>query len=307
MINRRAILGTCLLGVVFLASCSKVTPPKFLPLTEAHQKFVKICQEEYKLNVVVEALQHTAWIYVPLQEELLQVAATPEGVKKSETSEVRPAIKYLQVSYDNHRFLASHDIQPEKTYAQSQGYKMDYTAAYQRTSQAVLTTVSRAYFEAQDAPQFFVVVISDIKSGVEIENIFYLEDLKRYLSGGSIPQEEFVKRNIYEVKGRKDWVGDTQGRHLAYTEITMPGFLAKQIETRVNFKYQKSSFPPSNDARSEILTIVAETFKNYNFTDFNYVELRDLNTGRSETVSPAEIQAASAAPAPTSPTPTAAE
>ncbi len=306
MTRPRAILGICLLGAAFLASCSKVTPPQLKPLTEAHQKFVKICQEEYKLTVVVEALEHTVWIYVPLQENLMQLAATPDGPQRSEDSEERPAIKYLESSYDNRRFLISYDIHPEKTYAQSQGYKMDYTSAYQRTSQAVLTTVSRAYFEAQNAPQFFVVVIADVKTGVEIENIFYLEDLKRYLAGGSIPQEEFVKRNIYEVKGKREWIGDTQGRHLTHAEITMSEFLAKQIAGRINFKYQKSSFPPSADTRGEILNIVAETLKNYTFTDFNYVELRDLNTGRSETVSPAEIKSAPE-PAAATPTPTNAE
>ena len=102
----------------------------------------------------------------------------------------------------------------------------------------------------------------------------------------NIPQEEFVKRSLYDMKGKAQWIGDTEGRHLAYNEIVMPEFLARQITSRVNFKYQKSSFPPSNDARGEVLTIVAETLRNYNFTDFNYVELRDLNTGLTETVLP---------------------
>ena len=290
MIKARAILGISVLGVAFLASCSKVTPPKTRPLTEAHQKFVKICQEEYKLTVAVEALEHTVWIYVPLQENLMQLAATPDGPQKSETAEERPAIKYLETSYDSRRFLISYDIPPEKTYAQSQGYKMDYTSPYRLASQHILTAVSRAYFQAADAPQFFVFVTADVKSGVEIENIFYLEDLKRYMTMESIPQEEFLKRNIYEVKGKTDWIGDTAGRHLAHTEVTMPGFLAKQITGRINFKYQRSSFPPSADTRAEILNIIAATLKTYNFTDFNYAELRDLGTGRTETVSPAEIQ-----------------
>lgn len=299
MIKSRAILGICLFGAAFLASCSKVTPPKIRPVTEAHQKFVTMCREEYKLPAVAEALKHTVWIYVPLQDNLMQLAATPDGPHKSGNSEERPAVKYLESSYDNRRFLITHDIRPEKTYAQSQGYKMDYTSAYRLTSQHILTAVSRAYFQAADAPQFFVVVTADVKNGVEIENIFYLEDLKRYMTMESIPQEEFLKRNIYEVKGKTDWIGDTAGRHLAHTEITMPEFLAKQIATRINFKYQKSSFPPSADTRAEILNVVAETFKNYNFTDFNYVELHDIATGRTETVSPAEIQ--------TAPTPTGAK
>lgn len=290
MIKGRAILGVCLLGAAFLASCSKVTPPRTLPLTEAHQKFVKICREEHHLGVIVQALAHTVWIYVPLPEGILQVAATPEGALKSDTSEERPAVKYLETAYAHRRFLITHDIRPEKTYVQSPGYRMDYTPAYRQANQKILTAVSRAYFQAAEAPSFFAVVTADTKNGVEIENIFYLEDLKQYMTFENIPQEEFIKRNVYEVRGHTSWIGDTDGRHLAYAEITMPEFLAKQIATRINFKYQKSAFPPSADTRGEILSIVAETLKNYNFTDFNYVELRDMAGGLTETVLPAELK-----------------
>lgn len=328
MCQTRAISYTFLLGIILVTGCSKATPPEKAPLAEAHQKFLKICQEQQfnaifspraggtsemfrlpmtsalvatkdQLNVILHPLQHTTWIYVPLQKELVQLAATPEGPKESKTSEERPAVKYLHSAYENQRFIVSYDIRPDKTYAQSQGTKLDYVPLYHQISRQIMTAISQAYFDAAGAPSFFVVVIADVINGVEIENIFYLEDLKRYMMFENIPQEEFVKRSLYEIKGKAAWAGDTEGRHLAYSEITMPEFLARQITSRVNFKYQKSSFPPSNDARGEILNIAAETLKNYNFTDFNYVELRDLNTGLTETVSPVELQAASAPPTPT--------
>ena len=294
-----SLLGICLILLGLFAGCSKATPPAPRPLSEAHQKFLKICQEEHKLKVVLKPLRNTLWIYVPLDDDLMKISSTPEGARKSDTAEEHPAVKYLESVYSERRFKITHDIHPDKNYLQTPGYRLGYSSAYQKISQQILTGVSRAYFEAADAPQFFVVVITDVKNGVEMENIFYLEDLKQYMAFGALPQEEFVKRSIYEAKGKTDWIGDTEGRHLAYTEITMPEFLAKQIATRINFKYQKSSFPPSPDTRGEILKVVAETLKSYNFTDFNYVELRDLNTGRTETVSPAELQTASAPPTPT--------
>lgn len=316
----RAISYTFLLGIILVTGCSKATPPDKTPLTEAHQKFLKICQEQQfnaifnprtsgssgmfrlpmtsalvttkdKLNVILHPLTNTAWIYVPLREDLVRLAATPEGPQKSETSEERPTIKYIHSAYENQRFIITYDIHPDKSYAQSQGTKLDYVSLYHQISRQIMTAISQAYFDAADAPSFFVIVIADVLNGVEIENIFYLEDLKRYMMFENIPQEEFVKRSLYEMKGKAQWAGDTEGRHLAYSEMTMPEFLARQITSRVNFKYQKSSFPPSNDARGEILTIVAETLKNYNFTDFNYVELRELATGLTETILPVELQA----------------
>lgn len=299
-----SLIGIFLLSLGLLTGCSKAAPSAPPPLSDMHQKFLKICQEEHKLKVVLKPLRNTIWIYVPLDDDLMKIASTPEGMRKSDTAEEHPAIKYLESVYNDRRFKITYDIHPDKNYLQSPGYRLSYSSAYQKISQQILASVSRAYFEPTDAPQFFVIVITDIKNGVEMENIFYLDDLKRYMAFGALPQEEFLKRSIYEAKGKTNWIGDTQGRHLAYNELTMPEFLAKQMMTRINFKYQKSSFPPSADTRGEILNVAAETFKSYNFTDFNYVELRDLNTGLTETVSPTELQAVIAPP---TPTPTAAK
>lgn len=290
------LLGICLVLPGLFAGCSKTTPPAPRPLSEAHQKFLKICREEHKLKVVLKPLSNTLWTYVPLDDDLMKVSSTPEGARKSDMGEEHPSVKYLESVHNDRRFKITYDIHPDKNYLQSPGYRLAYSSAYQKISQQVLAGVSRAYFEAADAPQFFVVVIADVKNGVEMENIFYLEDLKQYMAFGALPQEEFVKRSIYEARGKTDWIGDAQGRHLAYTEITLPEFLAKQIATRINFKYQKSSFPPSADTRGEILKVVAETFKSYNFTDFNYVELRDLATGLVENVLPAELNRTSEDP-----------
>ncbi len=307
MTKPNPLLGIFLILTGSLAGCSKATPPAPPPLSEMHQKFLKICQEEHKLKVVLKPLRNTVWIYAPFDDDLMKVSSTPEGARKSDMGEEHPGVKYLESVHNERRFKITYDIRPDKNYVQTPGYRLGYSSAYQKISQAILTSVSRAYFEPTDTPQFFVTVIADVKNGVEMENIFYLDDLKRYMAFGALPQEEFLKRSIYEARGKSDWIGDSEGRHLAYNEITMPEFLAKQMMTRISFKYQKSSFPPSADTRGEILNAVAETLKSYNFTDFNYVELRDLSSGLTETVSPAELQAVSAPSAPKTPTPTTAE
>ena len=50
----------------------------------------------------------------------------------------------------------------------------------------------------------------------------------------------------------------------------MPDFLAKQIINRINFKYQRSNFPPSLETEKEILTHLKaclESGKQSNFDD----------------------------------------
>lgn len=288
------ITGLCAAISLFLSACSRATPPETAPLSEMHQKFLTICREEHKLNVVLKPLRDTLWIYVPLNDDLMKVSSTPEGTRKSDTAQGRQAVKYLDSIYSDRRFEITYDIHPDKNYPQSPGYGLGYSSAYQKVSQQILTGVSRAYFEPADAPHFFVVVIADVKNGVEMENIFYLEDLKRYMAFGSLPQEEFLKRSIYEARGKMEWIGDTEGRHLAYTDIAMPDFLAKQMATRINFKYQNSSFPPSDDSRQELLQIAAQTLSSYAFTDFTTLRLHDLATDTFETISPEQLKRAGA-------------
>lgn len=288
MTKSHYLLGVYLILLGLAAGCSKATIPKPIPLTEAHGKLLKIC-EKNGLNVVLKPLQHTLWIYVPVREDLVGLVATSEGPQKNESFQEHSVVKYLDSIYETQRFLITYDIRPDKNYTQSQGTKLDYLPGYHKINQQIITAISESYFDAADAPLFFVTIVSDILKGIEIENILHLYDLKWVMSAGSMPQEEYVKRVIYEIRGKKEWIGDAKGQHLAYREITMPEFLARQLTKRINFKYQQSSFPPSNDARREILTIVAETLKNYNFTNFNYIELRDLN-GINETVLPSELQ-----------------
>jgi hypothetical protein len=266
-----------------------------------HQKFLEICREEHKLKIVLKPLRDTLWIYVPLDDDLLEVSSTLKGMLKSDTAQERPTVKYLKSIYSNRHFEITYDVRPDKNYPQSPGYGLGYSSTYQKVSQQILTGVSRAYFEPADVPQFFVTVIADVKKGIEIENIFFLDDLKRYMAFGALPQEEFLKRSIYESRGKSEWIGDTEGRHLAYTEITMPDFLAKQMATRINFKYQTSSFPPSDDARQELLQIAAQTISAYNFTDFTALRLHDLSTDSVETISPEQLKAFASDETPSAP------
>ena len=97
---------------------------------------------------------------------------------------------------------------------------------------------------------------------------------------GLIPQEEFVLRNAVELRGDRNAIGDTQGRHLDYQEITWPKFLTQEILHRIRFKYQMSDFKPSEDDETEIITIAAQTLKAYPFSDFTSVKLHNLRTGK---------------------------
>src|SRR3989338_9840513 len=290
-----ATVGLPFWGILFLASCSDVTPVDTTLLSEAHGKFLQICREEYNLNVLIRPLKATFWVYVPLRENLLQIAAGKAGAQKSSTPQERPTVKFLEASFSltERLFLIRHDIGRQKVYPQNPGYGVEYTQAYRQTSRQILSAVSRSYFSSaktEGPPQFFVVVLTDIQNGIEIENTFYLDDLKKYMTLEAIPQEEYVKRSLHELRGNLEFIGDTEGKHLAYKEITLPDFLARQIANRITFQYQRSAFPPHEDAEEEILKNTARTLRYYDFADFTAIRLQDMQADTTKTVSPEALK-----------------
>lgn len=287
----------CLLISILPAGCSDTKPVPQTPLSDVHQKFLQLCREEYKLNVILKPLTRTVWVYAPLQESLMEIAASPKPALKSNEPALKPAVKFIDASFKDGNFLVKYDIAQQKIYPNPSGYNFEYTEAYRKISRNILTAVSRVYFsvdktgaDSAEVPDFFIVVITDIRRGMEIRNTFSLNDLKRYMSMESIPQEEYAQRNLFEVKGGQDFIGDSEGLHLDYEEITLPEFLGRQIIQRVNFKYQQSSFPPSDDTKTEILQIAARTLDYYGFTDFTSLHLRDLSAGSLETIPQSDLR-----------------
>ncbi len=289
---------SCFLILIFLSACSNTKSGQETTLPDAHQKFLRLCREEYKLDVTIKALSHTVWIYVPLKENLMGISAAKTPPLKSNQPVTKPAVRFIDASFKDGSFLVEYDIAAQKAYPNAPGYKFEYTQSYQKVNQRILTAVARSFFDAKKdgesasspAPVFFVITIADITDGIEITNTFDLDDLKKYMAMESIPQEEYVQRNLFEAKGNAACIGDTQGRHLDYREITMPEFLARQMIHRVNFKYQQSSFPPSDDTRTEILQIAAKTLGYYNFTNFASLQLRDLALDTVETIPGADLK-----------------
>ena len=143
----------------------------------------------------------------------------------------------------------------------------------------------------KDIPDFFVIIEADITNGLEARVLINLEDLKRAYVDQSF-HGEYAKRVISDQPtGNKNIIGDKEGNYIDYKDITWPEFLAKQMIFRINFKYQRSSFPPSDDTLMELLTIAADTVAAYDFTDFTSIKLEDLNARTTQSISQDDLTA----------------
>ena len=283
---RRKIFPVLFCSAIFLSSgCLKAAPPA-ASIHEAHQKFLKLCREEYHYSVVTKKLANTFWIYVPMEEEMITVKSSLKGAQESSGYTDIFSLQFVAANLDNNTWRIQYDISPGRKYAKDPGYTNGYSESYQKIQNNILSVVSRAFFDVEKPPEFFVLVLADIKGGLESKNIFYFQDFKRAMSlPPSLSQEEYAKRYLSELTGDPKVTGDKTGAHLAFKEITWPEFLARQIEYRVRFKYQQSSFPPSGESAQQLLDIAREVFEAYDVKNFEAVEVRDVISGKTKTVS----------------------
>ncbi len=276
-----AVLLLVLAGVFAAGGCSQEKPAPKIPLTEAQKKFEKKCRDEFDMHVKTRMVGHTLYIYLPTQEPIFDYEAQKANSADANKKPSKFAVQFADGSYKAGRFLFEYDIVPRtKAKKEDYGYNSSYTDSYVKQQNNLYTAISDVFFnvevkEASTQPLFFVIIITDIKKGIEMRATLYLEDFKRYMTG-DLPYEEYMKRFLADTKGGQDFIGDETGTHITYTNVEMPDFLAKQIVNRINFKFQHSDFEPPNDFDNTIVGIIADTLRYYDFKDFTTVQLNNL-------------------------------
>jgi hypothetical protein len=303
-----AFLGLSLLSV----NCS--LPPSARTLSESTKKLKKICKEEYNLDVVLSQTANTLWIYVPMEETFINLKATEDGPQEAQPPSESRQIFFLDTKFDNGSFRIRYDIGKAKKSAESPGYGLEYSQKFKDAQRHLLTAIAQSfgdverpkdgaglfarvagdidyvgeeknsrhkqlvhsYVQTERVPDFFVVVLADIKTGLETKMYFYLDDFLRSLADPLFTEEYSLRALNEGATGKLDIVGDKAGQHLKIYDMTWPEFLAKQIKHRIQFKYTQSDFKPDDNSETTMLTIVAQATQAYNFKNFTDVELINL-------------------------------
>lgn len=288
---------TLLVFTATLAGCAP-TPFSSVTLNEAHQKFLKICQEEFHYPVITKNFPNTLWIYLPTEESFFDFQASPEGPQKSDQPTEGQVLQFLDVNFENQNFQISYAADTVKQYKDDPGYASVYNEKLSEMQNRIQTAILRAFGEVpasaaagEKVPDFFVVVIADIKREIEARSLFYFEDFKQgQADPPGISTDEYIKRFINEVNGHPGIVNDTGGGHQDYHDITWPEFLSRQLQHRIRFKYQMSDFKPGPETETELIKIVHEALSTYDFKDFAAVKLLNLATGKTTVLAPSELK-----------------
>ncbi len=249
-------------------------------LSEAQQKFTSTLRDEHKLNVSLFQTGTTTWIYLPMEEDLVDY----HGAKRSEQERQKKQFIISTFEGDrkdnNYRFMF--DITDGIKTAKDPGYKSDATETFIRNRTLLYGTINETFvdLEKDKAPEFLGVIVANIKKGIVYKTIFCLNDYKLYRSE-VLPFEEYNMREISELYGDADLINDKTGANLQLKPIEWPWFLIEQIKNRVGFKFTRSDFPPDGDIVIQIASIVANTFRYYDHKDFSIVILKDLRDKKS--------------------------
>ncbi len=277
------ILLAWILGAFLVSGCTQ-KPEIHYAVSEAQKAFQKKCLTDFNMHVRTRQVGKTFWIYLPMKDPIFDYE-----VQRGKSGEAKTPPKFmlnfLDGKYGNGLFSFEYDvIDRKKSKEEDYGFSSSYTDSYIKNQNNIFTAVYEIFFNTKPKngevmPQFFVVVITDIKKGIETRATFYLEDFVKYMSG-ALPYDEYVKRFLSDRKGSSSMIGDEVGSHIRYTNITMSDFLTKQIINRINFKFQYSDFQPDDNYDNTIIAIIADTLRYYHFKDFTDIRLNNIRMSK---------------------------
>ncbi len=282
-----------ILLIIFIGINLSCTPKKALfprpALTELQKKYETKCRKDYKLNVITRMVNKTFWIYAPTDKPLFDFAAESPTPPNPTKKPAKYDLLYINGTFKNNAFNFEYDIVPKiKSNVQSEGVRNEGTDYFNKLYNNLFTAITETLLDPHTPISFIVMVITDIKKGLEIRYTFYLEDY-RMASVEGLPYDEFGKRILQESKGSTDYIGDQIGQHLEYTDIKMPEFLTKQMVNRIRFKFTQSDFPPQENYEDAIIGIIADTTRYYHFKDFLEVRTNDLRTKKKMIFTPGQL------------------
>lgn len=257
--------------ILFLSACNSSISPSFLK-EEVPQAVKDICKKEYELDVSTRLIGNTLWVYMPLEDIIAKPPKPEKYIERfllEDTKNLFDA-RTLRVNY-----LIRHT--PEKEKEQEMTIKKSVNEKIFNILQVIRRVLFSIANHKKDGPIFFCIVTADIKNGFEIKQLFHLLDLKK-LSYGLISQTEYQHRVVQSTGISALIIGDKNGDHLNYRQITIEEFLADQIQNRIRLKFSKPEVENNADIDKEVHKVVAYTLKTYEFKDFNFVELNNLAT-----------------------------
>jgi hypothetical protein len=247
---------------------------------EFNSSLADIGKNKYQTHLVCKEVGETIWIYLPYTS-----ARSGIGGTKEEKNDLY--LEYQIASFNPFRTADPPELKflVQKIVGEIRGLLLNCSSPY----------------------KFFVLVVTNISSPLntwEDWYIGYIQDVKDYYVGKDFSGEgyarmtwslEEIKLNpvfdkegnpVLDEKGKQQQISeafrDTEGKHVAYHEMTFREFVPKQIKWRIykrfTIEYNKTPFDVTEkEKKDEVVKIIQKVFKAYNFSEFENIYLRDMS------------------------------
>lgn len=274
------LLNFLITSCLFPLGCSSSTKPTFLQEKLA-DAISEICKKEYSLDVQTKLVGSTLWIYVPLEDIFVPADKNDKYTERFQIEKDTAVIQEgtIDISY-----------QIKSVPESQQAREVKYSEDAQKKINDVWGVMRRVFFSSErfqkGGVEFFCIVIADIKTGIELREITYYLDLKK-VSYGLLSVTEYQHRTVQETSFSPEIIGDKDGAHVQYKDISMQDFICAQIKRRIELKFQRPEVEKNADIDKEILKIAVHTLKIYNFDDFSELEITNLADGNKMTLNKA--------------------
>lgn len=271
-----------LLTALLLSSCSvNSSAPYTLETISEH--LVKICRDTYKIDAVSKLSGQTLWVYLPLEESLFIDAKAPqEYTHKFDIKSLEGSLNYETLSFSYHILEI-----PETKDSQNKTFNPDVADKINkvlRTARRVIFNLTRQKYE----PRFFVMIATDIKTGIEFLNTVYVEDLRK-VSYEMISWTEYQHRSVEDIGVSFPAIGDKTGKHILMRDIDFKDFLLEQIKQRLQTKFSRNEVEKGADIDDEVLKTIRYVLDIYKFNDFMVMDLKNALTKRKISFSRAAV------------------
>ena len=283
---RCVLLLKFLLLFLFLATgCNLSTSPSS-SIEDIPTAIKNTCRSDYKVDVMVRQVGSTIWIYLPVEN----IFAPLEKNQKPEKYFERYTVEDNKSDFIGGILKCDYIIKPlpEKEKLQEFSFNKEAFKKKLHVWMAINRVLMSSDYKKKNPPQFYGIILADIKNGFAIRDLFYYQDIKKVFYS-YISSTEFQHRTVEDTLLSLDIIGDKEGVHQDYKNTTMKDFLSMQIQGRIRLKFQRPEVEKNADIDKEVQKIIAYVLQIYDFNDFSGVEINNLVTGKRMVLNKAAI------------------
>ncbi|MFA5100042.1 MAG: hypothetical protein WC547_04065 [Candidatus Omnitrophota bacterium] len=281
---RAALNNFCIVGVCLaLCGCFFSSGNPTYTTQNIAKSLRDVALAEYKTDISVKLVGSTLWVYMPVTDLFIKNPKSEKYPEKFKILKNNGAFK-------DSSFVGEYLIKPVPVTDKAQEYKINKDISEKiGTLWKILRRVMFSIEPSQrDDIKFVVMVIADVKNGFEVKEIFYARDLKK-VSYGLMSIWEFQHRVIQDSSVSPLVIGDKTGRHVEYKDLTLPDFIAQQIEYRISLKFQKPEVEQSVDIDKEVAKIITETLRMYELTEIEEIKFKNIHLNTNVTLAKPDI------------------